>query len=161
MTNLISLDGLKKIEAEYNYLLKVERPKVVQGVSDAAAEGDRSENAEYIYGKKRLREIDRKLRHLGGRLQSLKVASPPTRPTAVVFGCWVTYEEESGEERCYQLVGPDEFDVNENRISIDSPVGQSLLNKKLDDEAIIIRPAGPLSVTITGISPTRPDSCKV
>jgi transcription elongation factor GreB len=156
MTNLITFEGLRKIEDEFDHLLKVERPKVVQGVADAAAEGDRSENAEYIYGKKRLREIDRKLKHLGGRLKVLKVASPPTRPTAAVFGCWVTYEDENGDERCYQLVGPDEFNVNEGRISIDSPVGQALLNKKLDDEAIIRRPAGPLSVTITGISSIKP-----
>jgi transcription elongation factor GreB len=157
MTNLITLEGLKRIESEYDHLLRVERPKVVQGVADAAAEGDRSENAEYIYGKKRLREIDRKLKHLGSRLKVLKVAAPPAVPHMVTFGCWVCYEDEDGEERCYQLVGPDEFDVSEGRISIDSPVGQALLNKRVDDEVVISRPAGSLTVIVNGISAIRPD----
>lgn len=157
MTNLISAEGLKKLCDEYNYLWKVERPKVVQGVSDAAAEGDRSENAEYIYGKKRLREIDRKLKHLGSRLKVLKVATVPTNPNQVTFGCWVTYEEESGEERCYQLVGPDEIDVSVGRISIDSPVGQALLHKKIDDEVTVRKPVGEMTAYITGISSVRQD----
>lgn len=156
MTNLITAEGMKRLEQEYDHLLRVERPKVVQGVADAAAEGDRSENAEYIYGKKRLREIDRKLKHLGGRLKVLKVASPPLNPVAVTFGCWVTYEDEEGDERCYQLVGPDEFDVGTGRISIDSPVGQALLNRRRDDEVTIRRPAGDLTVTILEISARRP-----
>ena len=141
MTNLITAEGLKRLQDEYDHLWTVERPKVVQGVADAAAEGDRSENAEYIYGKKRLREIDRKLKHLGGRLKVLKVATPPATPHAVSFGCWVTYEDEEGNERCYQLVGADEFDVALGKISIDSPVGQALLQKKVDDEVTIRRPS--------------------
>ncbi len=157
MTNLISAEGLKKLCDEYDYLWKVERPKVVRGVSDAAAEGDRSENAEYIYGKKRLREIDRKLKHIGSRLKVLKTAVPPAKPTMASFGCWVTYEEEGGTERCYQLVGPDEVDVSIGRISIDSPVGQALLHKRLDDEVIVRKPGGELTLYITGISPTRPE----
>lgn len=157
MTNLISAEGLKKLCDEYDYLWKVERPKVVQGVSDAAAEGDRSENAEYIYGKKRLREIDRKLKHLGSRLKVLKVASVPANPQQVTFGCWVAYEEEGGDERCYQLVGPDEIDVSIGRISIDSPVGQALLHKKVDDEVLVRKPGGEVTLYITGISATRPE----
>lgn len=156
MTNLISPEGLQKLHEEYDHLWKVERPKVVQGVSDAAAEGDRSENAEYIYGKKRLREIDRKLKHLGARLKLLRVAAAPSDPKSVSFGCWVTYEEESGGDRCYQLVGPDEIEVSEGKISIDSPVGQALLHKKLDDEVIVNRPNGELTLYITGISSKRP-----
>jgi len=156
MTDLISPEGLKKLEDEYHYLWRVERPKVVQGVSDAAAEGDRSENAEYIYGKKRLREIDRKLKHLGSRLKLLKPAIAPANPHMVSFGCWVSYEDEDGNQRCYKLVGPDEFDVSKGRISIDSPVGQALLHKKIDDEIVIRRPNGDLTVYITGISATRP-----
>jgi transcription elongation factor GreB len=156
MTNLISAAGLKKLCDEYDYLWKVERPKVVQGVSDAAAEGDRSENAEYIYGKKRLREIDRKLKHLGSRLKLLKVAPVPKNPQQVCFGCWVAYEEESGDERLYQVVGPDETDVAVGKISIDSPVGKALLGKKVDDELVITRPAGNLNVVITAISAERP-----
>lgn len=156
MTNLISAEGLKKLEDEYHYLWRVERPKVVQGVSDAAAEGDRSENAEYIYGKKRLREIDYRLKHLGSRLKVLKVAVPPANPVKVVFGCWVCYEDNEGNDRCYQLVGPDEFDVSSGKISIDSPVGQALLNKQCDDEITIKRPTGELTVCITAISAYRP-----
>jgi transcription elongation factor GreB len=156
MTNLISAEGLKKLEDEYHYLWRVERPKVCQGVSDAAAEGDRSENAEYIYGKKRLREIDSKLKHLGGRLKLLKVAEAPENPPIVSFGCWVGYEDVNGDRRCYQLVGPDEIDVAACRISIDSPVGQALLHKKLDDEVFVRRPNGDLTVYITSISQTRP-----
>jgi len=156
MTNLISSAGLKKLEEEYHYLWRVERPKVVQGVSDAAAEGDRSENAEYIYGKKRLREIDGKLKHLGSRLKVLKVAAAPANPGSVSFGCWVGYEDEDGNKYCYQLVGPDEIDVTAGRISIDSPVGQALLHKKPDDEVVIRRPSGELTVYITEISATKP-----
>ena len=156
MTDLISAAGLKKLEDEYHQLWRVERPKVVQGVSDAAAEGDRSENAEYIYGKKRLREIDRKLKHLGARLKVLKVAAPPADPVVVSFGCWVGYEDEAGTARCYQLVGPDEIDVSAGRISIDSPVGQALLHKRLDDEVFVKRPNGDMTVYITAISSSRP-----
>ncbi|MEI6305722.1 MAG: transcription elongation factor GreB [Deltaproteobacteria bacterium] len=156
MTNLISAAGLKRLEEEYHQLWRVERPKVVQGVSDAAAEGDRSENAEYIYGKKRLREIDQKLKHLGSRLKVLKVAAAPANPGSVSFGCWVGYEDVDGKKNCYQLVGPDEIDVSAGRISIDSPVGQALLHKKVDDEVIIRRPSGELTVYITVISATKP-----
>lgn len=157
MTNLITAAGLRRLEEEFDHLWRIERPKVVRGVADAAAEGDRSENAEYIYGKKRLREIDRKLKHLGSRLKVLKVRSLPANPTSVSFGCWVTYEDEDGAERCYQLVGPDEFDVSLGKISIDSPVGQALLGKRVDDEAIIRRPNGDLTVYITGIDNEKPE----
>lgn len=157
MTDLISAEGLKKLQDEFDYLWRVERPKVVQGVSDAAAEGDRSENAEYIYGKKRLREIDRKLKHLGARLKVLRISAPPANPKVVSFGCWVSYEDEHGKECCYQLVGADEFDVSVGRISIDSPVGQALLHKRIDDEVVIRRPTGEITVYITAISPVRPE----
>lgn len=156
MTNLISSAGMKRLQEEFDFLWKVERPKVVQGVADAAAEGDRSENAEYIYGKKRLREIDSKLKQLGTRLKLLKVASMPVNPKQVTFGCWVTYEDEDGNERCYQLVGPDEFDVTEGKISIDSPVGQALLHKRVDDEVFIRKPSGAVTATIIDISGTKP-----
>jgi transcription elongation factor GreB len=158
MTNLISAEGLKKLEDEYNHLWSVVRPKVVQGVADAAAEGDRSENAEYIYGKKKLQEIDRKLKQLSSRLKVLKVAEPPKNPVRVSFGCWVTYEEETEEERCYQLVGSEEIDVSAGRISIDSPIGQALLNKKIDDEVVFHKPSGRVTAYITGIYSERPHS---
>ncbi|HIJ81693.1 MAG TPA: transcription elongation factor GreB, partial [Desulfuromonadales bacterium] len=149
-------EGHKKLCDEYDRLWKVERPKVVQGVSEAAAEGDRSENAEYIYGKKRLREIDRALKHLGSRLKVLRTAAPPANPQVVSFGCWVSYEDESGDARCYQLVGPDEIDVSLGKISIDSPVGQALLHKRVDDEVKISRPSGEMFVYIMGISGIKP-----
>jgi transcription elongation factor GreB len=156
MTNLITADGLKKIQDEFDYLWKVERPRVVQGVSDAAAEGDRSENAEYIYGKKRLREIDHKLKQLSSRLKVLKIApKPPANPKHACFGCWVSYEDEEQNQYCYQLGGPDEFDVKQGVISIDSPVGQALLHKQVDDEVTIKRPGGDLVVYITEISVER------
>lgn len=159
MTNLITEDGFKKLIDEYDYLWKEERPKVVRGVADAAAEGDRSENAEYIYGKKRLREIDGKLKRLGTRIKVLKVAAPlPARPSVVSFGCWVTYEEDSGINRCYQLVGPEETDVATGRISIDSPVGKALLKKTVDEEVTVQRPDGEITLCITGIFSTRPES---
>lgn len=156
MTDLISAKGLQKLQNEFDRLWKVERPKVVQGVADAAAEGDRSENAEYIYGKKRLREIDRRLKYLGNRLKVLKVAAPPAKPHMVSFGCWVRYEDEEGNERCYQLAGPDEFDVADGRISIDSPVGQALLHKRIDDEVVIRKPSGTVTAVITAISAEQP-----
>jgi transcription elongation factor GreB len=156
-TNLITATGLKRLEQEFDQLWRVERPKVVRGVADAAAEGDRSENAEYIYGKKRLREIDRQLKHLGTRLKLVKVVSLPANPKQVSFGCWVSYEDEEGNERCYHLVGPDEFDVAAGKISIDSPVGQALLHKKVDDEVLIRKPSGTITVTITAIGNTKPE----
>ena len=156
-TNLITREGRSRLQEEYDFLWERERPRIVQEVSDAAAEGDRSENASYIYGRKRLREIDSRLKYLGGRLKSLKVAPLPMKPVVVSFGCWVTFEDENGDERCYQLVGPDEFDVAVGRISIDSPVGTALLGKKVDDDIIIRRPAGDLQATVIEISATRPD----
>lgn len=156
MTNLITAEGLKRLQDEFDYLWRVERPKVVQGVADAAAEGDRSENAEYIYGKKRLREIDRKLKQLGARLKVLKIAPQlKSDPSQVCFGCWVAYEDDDGKEYCYQLGGADEFDVKKGVISIDSPVGQALLNRRCDDEVTIRRPGGDLTVYITAISKDR------
>jgi len=156
MTNLISIEGRRLLQEEYDFLWEKERPKVVREVSDAAAEGDRSENASYIYGRKRLREIDSRLKYLGNRLKALKVALPPANPTTVSFGCWVTYEDDEGKEYRYQLVGPDEFDVSIGHISIDSPVGIALLGKKVDDEVLLKRPSGNLSVVIVSISATKP-----
>jgi transcription elongation factor GreB len=159
MTNLITAEGRKKLQDEYDFLWEEERPRIVREVSDAAAEGDRSENAAYIYGRKRLREIDGRLKQLGSRLKVLKVAAPPPAvPESVSFGCWISYEDEDGGERCYQLVGPDEFDVSSGRISIDSPVGKALLGRRVDDEVTIRRPAGDLTVTVTGIYSARPES---
>ncbi|RII28709.1 MAG: transcription elongation factor GreB [Geobacter sp.] len=156
----ITPDGAKRLREELDWLWKVERPKVTQGVSDAAAEGDRSENAEYIYGKKRLREIDRRIRFLTGRLDLLTVVtSPPTSTDRVYFGAWVRLEDEAGEERVYRIVGPDESDAAQGWISLDAPMGRALLGKREGDEVTVRRPAGDATFTIleVGYQPLSSD----
>ena len=149
----ITPDGAKRLREELDWLWKVERPKVTQGVSDAAAEGDRSENAEYIYGKKRLREIDRRIRFLTGRLDLLTVVtSPPTSTDRVYFGAWVRLEDDAGEERIYRIVGPDESDAAQGWISLDAPMGRALLGKREGDEVMVRRPAGDAIFTILDVS---------
>ena len=112
-------------------------------VSEAAALGDRSENAEYIYGKKMLREIDSRVRFLRKRLENLKVVRDrPGDPNKVYFGAWVTLEDEDGEQARYRIVGPDELDLRSNQISIDSPLARALVGKELDAEVVVRTPAG-------------------
>ncbi len=148
----ITPEGYEKLREEAEHLWRVERPRVTREVSDAAAQGDRSENAEYIYGKKRLREIDSRLRFLNGRLESLEVVSQaPGDPERVFFGAWVTLEAESGEEERYRLVGPDESNASEKKISMDSPMGRALLGKRLDDEVTVKRPKGDATYVIVAI----------
>ena len=131
------------LKAELHQLWKVERPQVTQSVSDAAALGDRSENAEYIYGKKRLREIDRRVRYLSKRLEEMTVVSSvPDDTNKVYFGAYVTLEDDKGETFGYRLVGPDEIDPYKGYISIDSPMGKTLLGKTLDSEISISTPTG-------------------
>jgi transcription elongation factor GreB len=148
-SSYITPEGARILRDELGYLLKVERPRVTQAVSDAAAEGDRSENAEYIYGKKRLREIDRRLRFLIKRLDALTVVEhQPARQGKVFFGAWVRLENEDGDEVEYRIVGPDEFDVGKGFISMDSPVGRALLGRQEGDEVVVRRPAGSVTFTI-------------
>lgn len=131
----ITPEGEATLRHELNYLWKVKRPEVTQAVSDAAKQGDRSENAEYIYGKKQLREIDSRVRFLTKRLENMVVVS--TRPddvSKVYFGAWVSLEDEQGAVRQFRLVGPDEIDLSKGYVSIDSPVGKALLGKRVDDE---------------------------
>ncbi|KKO44648.1 transcription elongation factor GreB [Arsukibacterium ikkense] len=152
-SNLITRQGYDTLERELRYLWKEERPRVTQQVSDAAAMGDRSENAEYIYGKKRLREIDRRVRFLTKRLEQLQVVYPSVKQHGkVFFGAWVQLEDESGELRRYQLVGPDEFDLRQHKLSIDSPLARALLGKMLDDEVKVMTPTGEHWYSITAIS---------
>ncbi len=152
-SNYITPEGAKRLRDELNWLWKEERPRVTQGVADAAAEGDRSENAEYIYGKKRLREIDRRIRFLTKRLDALTVVdSSPSRSEKVFFGAWVRLENEAGEELEYRVVGPDEFDVNRGFISMDSPMGRALLGKEEGDGIVVRRPAGTAAFTILEVS---------
>jgi transcription elongation factor GreB len=130
----ITAAGQERLKAELDQLWRVERPQVTAAVSAAAALGDRSENAEYIYGKKRLREIDARVRHLRKRLEGMVVVDqPPSDPGRVFFGAWVTLErEEDGSELRYRIVGPDEFDMAEGYISMDAPLARALLGKPLD-----------------------------
>ena len=142
-TNYITREGWEKLERELRFLWKEERPRVTQAVSEAAALGDRSENAEYIYGKKRLREIDRRVRFLSKRMDQLEVIYPsPQQEGKVFFGAYVDLVDEDDNEVTYQLVGPDEFELRENRISIDSPMARALIGKQVDDEVKVVTPTG-------------------
>lgn len=149
----ITRAGFEKLRAELEQLWKDERPRVTQAVSVAAALGDRSENADYIYGKKRLREIDRRIRFLTKRMDELEVVDlgPRAKSDRVYFGAWVELEDEDGERVRYQLVGPDEFDAAKGRISIESPVGRALMGKRLGDEVDVRRPKGDARFTIAAI----------
>jgi transcription elongation factor GreB len=150
----ITPEGAEGLRAELEQLWKVERPRVTQEVADAAALGDRSENAEYIYGKKRLREIDRRVRFLRKRLDTVTVVRPGevADRERIFFGAWVTLEDGSGEEHRYRLVGPDEIDVSRGLISVESPMGRVLLGKREDDEVTVERPAGPAVYVVSEIS---------
>lgn len=152
-SNYITRDGFEKLQAELEWLWKQERPRVTEAVATAAALGDRSENADYIYGKKRLREIDRRIRFLTKRIDALTVVDPGPRQDAdrIYFGAWVSVEDEDGERLRYQIVGPDEFDAAAGRISVDSPVGRALMGRRLGDEVEIRRPRGDTSLTILEI----------
>ena len=139
----ITPEGARRLQEELDELWKRERPKVTQAVSEAAAQGDRSENAEYTYGKKRLREIDSRVRFLRKRLDGMVIVSePPSDLRRVFFGAWVTLESEEGTESAYRIVGPDEFDMAPGYISMDSPLGRALLRKSLDDEVTVELPDG-------------------
>ena len=149
----ITAGGAKKMRDELVQLWSVERPRVTQEVADAAAQGDRSENAEYIYGKRRLRQIDSRVRFLGKRLEALTVVGgePPKDPKRVFFGAWVTLEDDDGEEVTYRIVGPDEFDLAKGWISMDSPVAKAVMTRREGDEVTVKRPRGAISYTITTV----------
>ena len=151
--NYLTPEGAKKLSEELRQLMTVERPKVVQEVSDAAAQGDRSENAEYIYGKKRLREIDRRVRFLTKRLDSAVVVKPEEQQGDVVrFGATVEVEDEDGNRRKYMLVGPDESDPVQGKLSFQSPMGRSLLKRRVGDVVVVQRPAGEIELSIVSVS---------
>ncbi|HEU0035464.1 MAG TPA: transcription elongation factor GreB [Kofleriaceae bacterium] len=148
----ITPEGAKKLRAELDQLWTVERPRVTQEVADAAAQGDRSENAEYIYGKRRLREIDRRVRFLSKRLDEVIVVSePPTDPKRAFFGAYVTIEDDDGAEKTYRIVGADESDLEQGYISIDSPVARALLGKREGDEVTVRVPKGDVTYTIVAV----------
>jgi transcription elongation factor GreB len=145
-------EGYDRLAAELDRLWKVDRPRVTREVSEAAALGDRSENAEYIFGKKKLREIDRRLRFLSKRLDELVVVTePPDDLERVFFGAFVALEDEAGETLEIRIVGPDEFDASAGRISIESPLGRALIGKRAGDEFRFQRPKGGVTYTVARV----------
>ena len=148
----ITPEGKKRLEEELDFLWRKKRPEVTKAVSDAAAEGDRSENAEYIYRKKQLREIDSRVRFLRKRLENMKaVDSIPDDQSRVFFGAWVTVEDEAGKEIRYRIVGPDETEFQKEYISMDAPLGKSLMGKGLDAEVEVETPQGKKLLCIVDI----------
>ncbi len=149
--------GERRLREELEALWRGERPKVTAAVAAAAAQGDRSENAEYTYGKRRLREIDARVRHLRKRLEGMVVVSqPPSDPRRVFFGARVTLESATGETRDYRIIGPDEFDQEPGGISMDAPLARALLGKPLHAEVSVRLPEGEQQYTIVGIGYAAP-----
>jgi transcription elongation factor GreB len=147
----ITAEGYEKLDAELKALWK-RRAIVVKILAEAAAEGDRSENAEYIYRKKELREIDYRIRYLQKRLPDLKIVdNPPSNQQQVFFAAWVTLEDEQGEEKTYRIVGPDEFDPKKSWISMDSPVAKALLKKYIEDDVSVETPNGTENFYISNV----------
>lgn len=152
-TAVITPDGHRRLKDELDHLWREKRPEVVRALADAAAEGDRSENAEYTYRKKQLGEIDRRIRYLGKRLETLRVVDgAPTDSRAVYFGAWVRLETENGEVLEYRIVGPDETDAARGWISIDSPLARAALGKREDDEFEADLPSGRVGFVVVRVS---------
>ncbi|GAB6043118.1 transcription elongation factor GreB [Endothiovibrio diazotrophicus] len=144
--------GYRRLAEELDHLWREVRPRVTQAVAEAAAQGDRSENAEYIYGKKQLREIDSRVRFLRKRLEGMVVVSdPPSDPSRIYFGAWVALEDEEGNSCHYRIVGPDEFDRHPDYISIDAPLARALMKKQVDDEIEVLLPKRSTRYYVTGI----------
>ncbi len=154
----ITPEGYRRFEEEADRLWNVERPKMAKAVQVAAAEGDRSENAEYQYSKQRLAAIDRRLRFLGRRLKVLTIVDEdPPDDGRVYFGSWVTIEDEDGKANTNRIVGPDEIDAERAWISMDSPVGKSLLSREVGDEVVVRRPRGEVVCEIVDVRNVAPD----
>lgn len=152
-TALITREGFERLKAEMDELWRLRRPEVVRALAAAAAEGDRSENAEYSYRKKQLGEIDRRVRYLSQRITQLKVVEArPGDPQAVFFGAEITVErDEDGVQSQYRIVGPDEIDASKGWISIDSPFARAALKKRVDDEFEVLLPAGLTRFTMVSV----------
>jgi transcription elongation factor GreB len=152
-TAIITRAGFERLREELNHLWKDKRPEVVRALSAAAAEGDRSENAEYHYRKKQLGEIDRRVRYLSKRLEAVKVVEQlPSDPEAIFFGAWLELENlDSGEELRYRIVGPDETDARLGLISIDSVLARAALKKRVDDEFEVALPTGPTRFVVIAV----------
>ena len=150
--NYITPTGYQKLVDERDLLVKTERPEVTKVVSWAASLGDRSENADYQYGKKKLREIDRRLRFLNTKINTAVVVDPETQTgERVQFGATVTIEDEEGNTKMYSIVGQDEIDPKAGLISWKSPIAQALLGKEVGDEVDVIGPQGIISFEIAAI----------
>lgn len=148
----ITPEGHRRLSDELAHLWKVKRPQVTQAVAEAAAMGDRSENAEYIYGKKQLRQIDSRIRFLSKRLGELTIVDrTPSDTSTVFFGAWVELEDETGVCCTYRIVGPDESDFSKGFISIDSPMAKALLRKIEGDEVMVNRPSGAATFVILSV----------
>jgi transcription elongation factor GreB len=160
----ITPEGAKRLRDELDELWHDERPRVTAAVAEAAAQGDRSENAEYTYGKKRLHEIDRRVRFLRKRLEGMNIVDPVANagrrdPERIYFGAWVQIESEDAS-RWYRLVGPDEFDMAEDYISMDSPLGRTLLGKRRGDELRVTLPGGATTFTVVAVGyGLKPPEC--
>ncbi|GAA05301.1 transcription elongation factor GreB [Photobacterium leiognathi] len=142
-TNLVTREGYNKLKQELDSLWREERPEVTKKVTWAASLGDRSENADYQYNKKRLREIDRRVRFLRKRLDVLKVIDySPQQDGKVFFGAWVEIENDDGDQKTFRIVGPDEIYGRNDYISIDSPMARALLSKEVDDDIVVTTPLG-------------------
>ncbi|MDI1437146.1 transcription elongation factor GreB [Polyangium sorediatum] len=153
--NYITPEGARRLSEELGRLRSVDRPRIVQEVADAAAQGDRSENAEYIYGKKKLREIDRRMHYLTKRLESAVVVDPKEQKgDKVFFGAAIEVEDEDGKRHTYRIVGEDEIDSKTGRISWKSPVGRALLGKRPGDVVTVRRPAGDIEMEIVSVKYT-------
>ncbi len=151
-TNYITREGAKRLQQELLQLRTKERPKIVQDVADAAAQGDRSENAEYIYGKRKLREIDRRIHWLTRRLESAVVVHPRTGAVdAVFFGAYVEVENDAGVRATYRIVGEDEIDLDQGHVSWRSPIGRALLKRREGDTIVLKRPSGDIELTIVAV----------
>jgi len=149
----ITPEGEQALRDELHQLWKVERPLVTNAVHEAAKNGDRSENGDYIYGKRRLREIDSRVRFLNKRLDELQIVDRPPDDTArIFFGAWVTLEDEVGKEQRWRIVGPDEFELSAGKLSMDSPMARSLIGKGLDDEITVQSPSGEHVYYVTAIT---------
>src|SRR4030043_1384961 len=148
----ITPEGQKHLSEELSYLWKIKRPQVTLTVAEADTMGDRSENAEYIYGKKQLRQIDSRIRFLSKRLDELIVVDRvPDDTSKVFFGAWVEIEDTDGNVYKYRIVGPDEFDPDRNFISIDSPMAKALLRRTEGDEVVVSRPNGTITFVVTSV----------
>ncbi|HYG02736.1 MAG TPA: transcription elongation factor GreB [Chryseosolibacter sp.] len=155
-TLLITPEGLEKLKAELDHLWRVERPDTTQKVSWAASLGDRSENADYHYNKKRLREIDRRILYLRKRIDDLKVVQYSTfQEGKVLFGAWVEIQNQRGDQKRFRIVGYDEIFDTKDYISIDSPMAQALMRKEVGDEAVVKTGAGEFAWRIAKIEYTK------